>query len=281
MVIKKIIGFIEKKRNSKNYLFRYLISLKDMLWRNICVPINYIITRIRLNRSPIVIGGCGRSGTTLLLSILSAHPSIFAIDSDPGYLCPAAYSKRVNINAKIESNKIYKLLAEKRIPRECKRWCEKTPKNILFFDKIFEHFGGKVKLIQIVRDGRDVILSKHPDKPREYWIPPQRWIDDVYAGIRYLDNPYVLTIRYEDLIIDFPKTIRVVLDFIDEENHNNMATWHRHASVKSHDAWFHDARPIYSSSIGKWKNTKNKKIVDELMAIPEARKLLKRFGYIN
>lgn len=43
-----------------------------------------------LPEKPIVIGGCGRSGTTLLLSILGAHPDIFALASElyPFYPLP-------------------------------------------------------------------------------------------------------------------------------------------------------------------------------------------------
>ena len=34
---------------------------------------------LQIPQTPILIGGCGRSGTTLLLSLLSAHPRIRAV----------------------------------------------------------------------------------------------------------------------------------------------------------------------------------------------------------
>ena len=55
------------------------------MYRNYKKPfikiINYWGRKIHdknFKKPPIYIGGCGRSGTTLLLSILSSHPEIFA-----------------------------------------------------------------------------------------------------------------------------------------------------------------------------------------------------------
>jgi hypothetical protein len=41
-----------------------------------------------LPQKPIIIGGCARSGTTLLLSVLSCHPNIYAIPDETYTFCP-------------------------------------------------------------------------------------------------------------------------------------------------------------------------------------------------
>ncbi len=47
--------------------------------------INHVGRKIEENRfsqSPVIIGGCARSGTTLVLAILAAHPSIYTIPNE-------------------------------------------------------------------------------------------------------------------------------------------------------------------------------------------------------
>ena len=75
-------------------------------------------------KAPIVVGGCGRSGTTLLLSILGSHSSVGAIDEELYCFYPGPYRIKRLINAIKDSG------------FENKRWCEKTPKNIKIFGRI-------------------------------------------------------------------------------------------------------------------------------------------------
>ena len=139
--------------------------------------------RRNFTRDPILIGGCGRSGTTLLLAILSAHPNIFAFsrelvavvdwkpaDNDPDSLEPARLDR------------LYRELLWRRIPPSAQRWCEKTPRNVHHIDKILD-FWPNSRFFHIVRDPRDVLTSRHPTRPDEYWVSPERWVRDVRAGL--------------------------------------------------------------------------------------------------
>ena len=64
---------------------------------------NYPFGRQRLSRmSPIVIGGCARSGTTLLLSVLSCHPNVYAIPVETQALCPTAYDAEPRSDASFD-----------------------------------------------------------------------------------------------------------------------------------------------------------------------------------
>jgi hypothetical protein len=57
-------------------------------FKRLFVPLTKTLGRRKEKRTftdtPILIGGGARSGTTLLLSILSAHPAIFAIRKELG-----------------------------------------------------------------------------------------------------------------------------------------------------------------------------------------------------
>ncbi|MFC2089913.1 sulfotransferase [Bacteroidota bacterium] len=236
------------------------------------------IERRRFSDPPIYIGGCGRSGTTLLLSILSAHPDIFACPREL-WLFQGASIK----NKKVRVPKFYRLyrtFIRSRIPATAKRYCEKTPSNILDFELIDHLHHGNFRFIQIIRDGRDVILSKHPRDDSKYWISPERWIRDINMGLKYLDHPKVHTIKYESLVTEFDKTIEGICDFLGIPLLGEIKNWHKYASVRENRALFSPIQEISNSSVGKWKLEENKERMKELTDLPEGIKLLKELNYL-
>lgn len=235
------------------------------------------IEKKRFSAPPIYIGGCGRSGTTLLLSILSAHNDIFACprelnlfegaeDTDQGLSVPKLY-------------RLYRTFIREKIKPTANRYCEKSPSNIRHIGMINRLHYGNFKMIQIVRDGRDVILSRHPRNPEAYWISPDRWIKDVTIGLGYLEHPNVHTIRYEDLVSDFKGTIRGVCDFLKITLSDEILNWHDHATVQNNKALYTPIQQINDASVGKWKNEEQKVRVRQLTDLPEAMVLLKKMKY--
>ncbi|MGH7491659.1 MAG: sulfotransferase family protein [bacterium] len=242
---------------------------------------------LELGNRPIVIGGCGRSGTTLLLSILSCHPKIFAIDIETTALCPdgygedGLYNQNPNLDTPFKLEKIHEYLLAHEIPESCTRWCEKTPRNVIYFERILRHFGKQARLIHIVRDGRDVVTSVHPREASRYWITPHRWVMDVAAGQRLEKHPQVLTIRYEDLVRNYEATIRRICEFIEEEYTDAFLRYPDSARVKESIAWFNLAQTMNDRSIGRWQETRFENIVDSLLQELGAVALLEHFGYLE
>lgn len=233
------------------------------------------------SKPPIVIGACPRSGTTLLLSILSAHPGIFTIKKESWAFVlwdEADDSSKPDQPQRID--RLHRSLIARRIPKSCNRWCEKTPRNILYFDKIYNYFNGDVKLIHLVRDGRDVMTSHHPKAPDEFWVDPERWVRDVRKGLHFSNYDPVLTIRYEDLIQNYQSTIRRLLDFIGEPYHPNMDNWYQHARLQKAESWFQPVKKIHKNSMGKWKKPKYQPRVKRVMQNDEVIDLLAQLGYI-
>jgi hypothetical protein len=235
----------------------------------------------RLDRPPIIIGGCARSGTTLLLSTLSSHPRIFAFPNETGLFCPTAYRRKgtVALDAPFSRVEFYRHLLWQKIPRSAHRWCEKTPKNVHFFGRILDHFEGRVRIIHVVRDGRDVVTSRHPTDPSRYWVTPRRWVDDTSAGLAWEGHPSVLTMRYEDLVGDLEAHLVRLGAFLDEDLRGLAGVWHERAAIRESRAWFHDVRPAHSGSVERWREPGHRAPVEELMAMPEAVRLLDRLGY--
>lgn len=242
---------------------------------------------VQLGKRPIVIGGCGRSGTTLLLSILSCHPRIFAIDIETTALCPdgygadGMYNRNPNLDMPFKLEKIYEYLLTHEIPASCTRWCEKTPSNVIYFERILRHFGKAARLIHIVRDGRDVVTSVHPRDASRYWVTPHRWVVDVAAGRRLENHLQVLMIRYEDLVRNYEVSMRRICEFIEEEFTPAFLEYPDFARVKESIAWFNPAQTMNDRSIGRWQESKFQNIIAELLREPGAAELLKHYGYIS
>ena len=233
----------------------------------------------RFNGKPIVIGGCGRSGTTLLLSMLSSHPKILAIPDETYIFCPSGYTENVKYDSPIRLKKLFdNYISKLDIQPLQDRWCEKTPKNVQFFGRILEYFSD-ISIINVVRDGRDVVLSKHPKNPEQNWVSIERWIDDVSSGLKYVNHPQVLTIRYEDLVLSYESTMRRICKHIGLDFNYHLHNWYQFSLIRQNVAWLGELQPLYSSSIGVWQDNRDNEIVQRFLKNDTAMNLLKDLGY--
>lgn len=226
---------------------------------------------------PIIIGSAPRSGSTLLNAILSAHPDIYAIKKQT-----YAFEKWIKTNDHYEierPDRLYREFIYRRIPGTATRWCEKTPKNIITFDKILD-FHPTALLIHLVRDGRDVVTSKHPKHtPDQYWVSAERWIRDVAFGLTFAEHPRVLTIRYEDLILSFEETMQRICSYLSLTFHPNFLEWESHATIRTSKHWNTSIQKIHSGAIGKWKKKEHRERHLEFIKNREAVELLKKLDY--
>ncbi len=231
----------------------------------------------KFSSPPILIGGCARSGTTLLLSVLSAHPHLFCHPYELGVF---NYWKQTKNNAPepLRLYRLYRSILLNRIPGTVTRWCEKTPRNVRHIETIFNYYSNNVKFIHIIRDGRDVVLSKHPDH-HDYWVSPDRWVHDVKTGLKYIDHPNVLTIFYEDLIFTFQETIHQICTFAGEPTADELINWHQNSKIRKSNAWSSSVQDLFKSSVGKWKLPEHAERVAEFMKNQEAKQLLYELGY--
>ena len=230
---------------------------------------------------PVVIGGCGRSGTSLLLSILSSHPGVTAIPHETQLLCPGAYWPSDGRVSPPDVGGLFRELSQLPVSAVSVAWCEKTPRNVQNFGAIIDVFGGSARLIHIVRDGRDVVLSRHPRSPEEFWVSPERWTADVRAGLQFQSHPQVLTLHYEDLVTDLRNSCQTLCRFLHLEYDDRLERYPQFARMVESDAWFGSARPVDVSSIGSWKRRENATRVQQLLDCPDALPLLKELGYAD
>jgi hypothetical protein len=161
--------------------------------------------------SRVFIVGCPRSGTTLLQSLIAAHPLVFSIPET--HFFPHIVSKRriyrlAGISSRNAGDQLIKFmklvgydgftdkvskspisvkqytevftrtLDSLTISKEKRIWAEKTPRH-LYYIKYIEKYISKAKFIHLLRNGSDVVASLY-DVCRRY---PEDW-----AGPRSIDQ---------------------------------------------------------------------------------------------
>lgn len=230
----------------------------------------------QLTKSPIIIVGAPRSGTTLLLSILDAHPEIQSIPIETNILLTPRTFKSVWLNRIKKSLEMLSALPGKNIKPTANRWCEKTPKNITNLEQIIKEFGSRAKIVHIIRDGRDVILSKHPLYPDHYFVKPEEWVNDVSAGLKWQSHPSVYLIRYEDIVSAYEVAIDKLCNFIGVKPSKEIYEFQKYTSIKKFNSWKDSVKAIHSTSVGKFNLPENKARIEQLKAIPNATEILKQ-----
>jgi len=194
--------------------------------------------------APIVLGGCGRSGTTLLRMMLDSHrriccgpeSSLFrrrAIDADwlaDRFGFPRADVAAIRDGARSRPAFIEAFAGLCMQKAGKARWAEKTPRNISRIGEIFRCFPS-ARFVHMLRDGRDVACSlrTHPrHKVVDGKLVPtgirkpiagcaRRWVRDIEGSRRWWGDPRFLTVRYEDLVLDPRPALGRLMAFIGEE----------------------------------------------------------------
>lgn len=205
--------------------------------------------------APAFIVGVGRSGTTLLASILNRHPALcvtpethfFRIlaehpggwdeitenwpGSGMGFLSKLHHFYLLSMDAKdiVTSfttpppspgtllSTVGNLYAQKKGKRS---WIEKTPLHLHYLHEIRRFFPSS-KIIHIVRDGRDVALSlcKVTEWASASYIQNlHRWTKELNDSSAFFKtDPYSLVLKYEDLLNTPQSTIERVCHFLEAE----------------------------------------------------------------
>ncbi len=242
--------------------------------------INYLGKRKEykvFSKAPIFIGGCGRSGTTLLLAMLSAHPNIYAFPHEVD-----AFTSWISKDGKLvpkRMDRLYRYILTHKIPISCHRWLEKRPSNIHHVKSILEYYGPHARFIHIVRDPRAVCTSIHPKDPENYWISIDRWVKDVSAGLVFEAHPQMLTIKFENLINDASQLLSGICEFINEPYFVELQDWFRYATVRRNKAWKDGLKKIQTTSLDKWQDHKHKDRIDEIESDKGVIRLMKKLDY--
>jgi len=226
--------------------------------------------------SPIVVGGCGRSGTTLLYSILNSHSQLFlgletalflAYNLDFAHLSrrtgmPLEKVQRLYRESHCSAVFTKHILTDLMVSAGKSRWGEKSPVNVTNISGIFHRFPN-AKFVHCIRDGRDVACSLHKhhpglwkgatrgnktDIPWEQCI--ERWCSQVQMGIGWRHDSRYYDLKYEDLIQNPQQTLSALLDWLDLPWDPQILDTALQDRVYSHAGI---GQPINTAAMSRWK----------------------------
>lgn len=234
---------------------------------------------------PIIVGS-PRSGTTLLRFMLDSHPNL-AIPPETGFFQIAQDLRQEGdvlrkefFKSLVEFPAGIPAWPDFEIPREQfwaslmeiepfnvaegfrtfyrlyaarfgkTRWGDKTPLYCMKLDEIRKILP-EARFIHLIRDGRDAALSL-----RKMWFSPgwqietqaAYWRDCVLAARNAgVNRPDYLEVRYEDLILKTPETLKQICTFIDLPYDEVVLSYYTHtpARLKEHKGRYRpDGTPL-------------------------------------
>ncbi|HVJ51597.1 MAG TPA: sulfotransferase [Aliidongia sp.] len=214
---------------------------------------------------PVFVVGLYRSGTTLIEQILSSHPSVFGAGEllEIRQLASALRPQMAELSAEV----VHRVAAEHltvldAMGQGATRVVDKFPDNIFSLGLIATLFPG-ARVIICRRDPRDNVLSCYFQQFTEGMVFTTDLAD---CARRYLETERMaahwrrilplrmLEVQYETLVADLEGEARRMIDFLGLDWHPACLSFHETERVVNTFSAWQVRQPIYSSSVGRWRN---------------------------
>lgn len=253
---------------------------------------------------PIIIGGCFRSGTTLLRRLLDSHSRIFCgpevkffREFHNDYLFDDLAQFRFFSTVRslgLSDDELLGIFGKSYIESldlACrkagkKRWAEKTPENALHLNTWKRMLNGRFYFILIVRHPLDTLASLMENPFPRIIAKGFEAKVDIYSkyvghGLAFINaNPELCqVIRYEDLVQEPENTLSGLLSEFGESFESGMLLAFRSEERLSgvEDPKIHDERKIHTESIGRYiRDLQPNQIT---YAVSNLQRFFEQFGY--
>ena len=131
-----------------------------------------------------------------------------------------------------------------------------------------EYPGGK--FINVLRDGRDAVLSMNWRRKVTIYIGTYRWIAAVNKYLEIVDDPKIWervhTVRYEKLVENTEYELDKLCDFLGEKFDPNMLNYWKRDQEEPENDLKYGTQPVFTDSIGKWmRDDYDRTILDQIM----------------
>ncbi len=239
------------------------------------------------NVDPILIGGCPRSGTTLLRALIGMHPDFAAPKKEYNVFIGKNNDDILKNILGFSSDEIIKLkkpwknivyFSEKVLKNYMKksgkkRIVLKLPYYIIYINELFHYFPN-AKFIHLIRDGRDVSCSlrTHPKWKIENGMIKQtnlknsfkwcvrRWVTCLNCGIKWKKSKNYFEIKYEDLVNNTINVMSELFEFLNVKKipDNDLLSFYKYEKNEDHVQNIEVGKKIYKNSIGRWKKDMSK-----------------------
>ncbi|ABE59338.1 O-linked N-acetylglucosamine transferase family protein [Chromohalobacter israelensis] len=195
-------NLLENSEDQKSLSYLHAEGLKKIFPTTEGKNEKYSANESQILDKTIFVVGCGHSGTTLMASLLGAHPEVHTIPRETYW-----FLNNPNLN-----NEYYQEKRKSR--REGKSIvCEKTPRHIYKIKEIKEKFPN-AQIIAMTRDSKDVVSSlKKRSGNFEHSV--QRWISDNKALLEFKNESWIKLVKYENLVTRKESVVHEILSFLD------------------------------------------------------------------
>ncbi len=272
------------------------------------------------DNTPFFLLGSQRSGTTMLRLLLNKHPRLavpheskfimafFPRLAEYGDLADSKNAARLlsdiaGHKAVVAGNLIVDkdvllakdistfprmidaIMSEKAKQMGKARWGDKTPYYITHIDELWSLFP-ESKIIHLVRDGRDVVVSQRNMEWMSDNLPrlaqDWSWKTTLCHKVGSVRGPdFFLEVKYEDLVLDTTGTLTSICDFLGEAFAPEMVDF----SISNTDTvpadslkWHrHSVRAPELSKLAAWKHKLS--VADRIIFEENAGSALDLFGY--
>jgi len=228
---------------------------------------------------PIIVGGCHRSGTSLVRFMLDAHSRIycgpevkFFLDFYSDYLNDPVQPARFMTSARrmLPKQQLFKVLGrsfvvlhERAAARAGKpRWADKNPENVLYLEDWQRLLSENWVLVHVVRNPLDTLASLKEAKFNPLVIPSELGARiDLYkrytqAGLDFgkLHPERYYRVVYERLV-DRPKSVTSsLMDWLEESFETEQLDFNSvHHQKGLEDRKVRKTTRVHAESVGRWK----------------------------
>jgi hypothetical protein len=215
--------------------------------------------------APVFVAGLPRTGTTLVERIIASHP---AIDSAGETGAFAAETRRAmkDVSGKADPAGIGQRYVEQvtafRVPKHA-RFIDKTLQNYLYCGLIHAALPA-ARIILVQRHPLDACwaiykahfqgkfaFAYHQIELAEYYLAYRRLSRHWRAT---LPTDVLLEINYEDIVRNQAEASRRLIGFVGLAWNDEVLRFHQSAAPSATASAVQVRRPIYSSSVGKWRH---------------------------
>lgn len=241
------------------------------------------------SEKPVFVLGMPRSGSTLTEQIISSHPKAFGA----GEIKTLARAIG-NLRSKFPNVPRYPAMVSKMTPNHCKiiadfyleyinrvgedslRVTDKMLSNYYFVGLLRILFP-KGKIINIVRNPVDTCLSAYTklfkdDMPHSYDLGEMGRYYMMYEDLmahwnKVLPKGSLMTLNYEDIVGDIDNKAREIIDFVDLEWDEACVAFHKSKRPVKTASVVQVRKPVYKTSVERWKNYGEKNLKPLLEAL--------------
>ena len=129
----------------------------------------------------------------------------------------------------------------------------KRPKDTMYMSAVIDD--PELYVIYLLRDPRDVIVSRHGKDQGMYYSNIRLWRELQAYARAIVDHPRFLQLRYEEFVSN-PDAVQqqIMTRFPWLQKRHDFSAYHEHADVSEKSKLaMNDVRPITPSSVGKWR----------------------------